>query len=356
MGKLNKDKYEITLLSTQKKWIDTIRKDLKDHAVHTIVTKPNNIRLNFALAIFKALINKNIDIIHSQGYTAGIITCIVNKIFKVPHIITLHHVFNADQYSDKIWAKYGSIRKSIISYILMGANYIQAVSDDAKENTLEQFPILKKYYKNMIVIKNGIDTKALLVDDGSNTNTIREDENIIIGFLGRYMPEKGFEYIIKLVDKLVNENHVRNIRIVTVGGYGGFIREYKKEIDKRGLNTYFKFHDFVENVGHLLKQFDVLLIPSLGEAGPLVPMEALVCGVPVIAFSAIGLREVLYDTPAIMVEVKNIDALKDAIMYYIDNKCNIKESFKNYIPIAIGRYDSEEKAKDLEKIYMILKN
>ena len=78
--------------------------------------------------------------------------------------------------------------------------------------------------------------------------------------------------------KLINYYDRKDFRVVTVGGFGGFIREYKKEIEKKNLKDYFIFLNFQEKVAPVMKMFDILLIPSLGEACPLVPMEGLICG------------------------------------------------------------------------------
>ncbi len=62
---------------------------------------------------------------------------------------------------------------------------------------------------------------------------VRDPGFFYIGYFGRYMPEKGFPHLIETVDILVNQRNIRNIRILSVGGFGEFIREYQKEIKKR---------------------------------------------------------------------------------------------------------------------------
>jgi glycosyltransferase involved in cell wall biosynthesis len=56
--------------------------------------------------------------------------------------------------------------------------------------------------------------------------------------------------------------------------------------------------DFVPDVLPLLRQLDLLVVPSLWEASSLVSMEAMAAGVPVLGTDCIGLREVLRDTPS----------------------------------------------------------
>jgi glycosyltransferase involved in cell wall biosynthesis len=356
--KYDKSKFEITLISTEQEWLDIIKEDMKGYFMNTMVPTRKSDKKSLAMTIFKTLLNEKYDIIHSQGYTAGIITCMINMVFKVPHIVTLHHVFNADQYSDMIWKKYGFIRRKIIENILNQADYVQAVSNDAMNNVKENFPVFRGKNSKLIVIKNGINVESFLENKENCANLlIKEEGKITIGFLGRYMPEKGFEYIIDAVDILVYEKNITNFKVVTVGGFGGFIREYKKIIINKRLVDYFQFLDFIENVSGVLKQFDVLLLPSLGEACPLVPMEALICGIPVIAFNSIGLREVLSDTPAIMVETKNVQELANAIIGFMNNMQNYKATFIRFVPFAVRKYDVKDTSEKLRLIYNnILKN
>ena len=53
----------------------------------------------------------------------------------------------------------------------------------------------------------------------------------------------------------------------------------------------------------------LLAVPSLWEALPLLPMEAMVAGVPVLGTDCIGLREVLRDTPSRVVRAGEVGAL-----------------------------------------------
>jgi glycosyltransferase involved in cell wall biosynthesis len=352
---LTPGKYEFTILGTEHKWLSLIKEDLHGMDVEIVVAH-NNLK-SMAKGIFSTMRRSRYDLIHSQGYTAGVLGCFINVVFRIPHLITLHHVFNADQFSDTFWDKYGGMKRVFIERILSKADIIQCVSRDAQENFLAQFPSFLRRMDNLSTIYNGININAFMDDNGSDDCLdVKEDGKFILGFLGRYMPEKGFGYIIDAIDLLVKKKGVTDIKVVTVGGFGGFIREFKKELGKREIQEYFDFRDFTTNVRKYLIQFDVLLVPSLGEACPLVPMEALICGTPVIAFSSIGLRDVLRDTPAIMVERKNVGALVEAIIEYLRHKREWKKKFREYIPTATERFDVRHTARQLESAYVSLLN
>jgi len=292
------------------------------------------------LALLKVLVGNKFDLLHSQGYTAGILGVFINSVFHVPHIITLHRTFGEGQFSNTFWDEHTLIKKRLIEFMLSKADIIQTVSYDAQENLLEYFPGLRKKAKKIVVIRNGINTNQFEENAPvQNKPIIRESGKFTIGFLGRYMPEKGFPYLIETVDRLVNEFNKTAVKVVSVGGFGGFIREYQKEINDKGLTSYFKFLGFFDNVAPILREIDLLVIPSLGEACPLVPMEALVCGTPVIAFSCNGLSEVLMDTPAIMVPVKDSEGMAKEIIRIMENYEYVKNNFDNFATRAKERFD-----------------
>jgi len=352
LSKLNRDQYQFDLVGPSKEWLDRIKEDLSELEVHVYPTSNRNEFRDLLFDIIKLLRSKNYQIIHSQGYTAGILSNLANIVHRVPHIITLHHVFGHGQFSDTFWDGYTPLKRLMIYFLLSFADKIQTVSDDAMNNFLQYFPGMRKQRKKLITIRNGIDTIEFLGGNAVSENSFEKKPGVIyLGFLGRYMPEKGFPFIIDMIDKITRIFGRKDFCVVTVGGFGGFIREYKKEIEKRGLSDYFIFIDFKERVAPIIKMFDILLIPSLGEACPLVPMEGLICGTPIVAFSCIGLREVLKSTPAKMVPVGDSNKLVDAILEVSDSLEKTKNEYTDFIPEAIERFDVEKTAVKLNSLY-----
>ena len=352
-GILEKDQYEFSFLAPSIEWLNHIKNDFSDFKVKTISTKKGyNSTISLLLSIFRALLRDEYDLIHSQGYTAGIVSILAHIVFRLPHIITLHHVFGERQFSDSFWDKYAFLKKYAIEFLLTMADVIQTVSNDAQENLLQYFPGLRKKPEKLKAIRNGINIKEFNYNNRNNDIPFKKEKGTFyMGFLGRYMPEKGFEYIIRAVDVLVNESETKNIRVISVGGFGGFIREYQKEIEAMGLSRYFEFLHFFENVTPVLKNIELLLIPSLGESCGLVPMEGLVCATPIIAFSCLGVREVLKNTPAIMVPLRDIKRTANEILKMMNDYGNIKRKFEDFEPEARKRFDSRITAKNLEELF-----
>lgn len=351
-GKLDRERYSFTLIGPSRNWLERIRADLNQYEVEIVCSSKEDNNLSFFSAIAGSFFKKNPDIIHSQGYTAGLLSILANIPFGLPHMITLHRTFGHDQFSSTFWGRKAALKKHAIQFLLQRADLIQSVSNDAQANLLEYFPGLVKKADKLKVIRNGImvdEFDGHVQTDGETF--VREPGFFYIGYFGRYMPEKGFPHLMEMVDILVNQRNIRNIRIVSVGGFGGFIREYQKKIKKKGLDDYFLFLGFFDSIAPLLKNIDLLIIPSLSEACPLIPMEGLVCGTPVVAYSCLGLREILYDTPARMALAGDRVGLADQVINMMDNYSSIKPEFDAFAHEARRRFDSSLTASRLEEVF-----
>jgi glycosyltransferase involved in cell wall biosynthesis len=351
-GNLDRDIYEISFLASSKEWLTRIQDDFKGYRVHAICAKQENSSLPMLLTMFLLLVRNKYHVIHSQGLTAGMMSVVANMIFRRPHVITLHQVFGKGYSIDKFFDRYPRMKKCIIQIFLRNADVIHCVSDDARENLLEFFPGLQRNQDKIIAILNGISVEEFHIANKMERPPFKKSTSeFYIGFIGRYMPQKGFQHVIAAVDTMVNELKMDDMKVICVGGVSGYIREYRKEIDKRALSEYFEFLDFFENISPVLKQINLLLMPSLAEACGLLAMEALVCGTPIVAFSCIGLREVLRDTPARMVPVGDIKGLVKEVIDIKKSYPEFKKEFDNFMPQAYERYDVRTAAAKLNELF-----
>lgn len=351
-GNLDRNVYEFSFLIDSSEWLKRIRDSFSGFQVKVFCPKRQRSNVSMLLSIFFLLMRNKYQLIHSQGLTAGMMSTIANLLFGRPHVLTLHQVFGQGYSIDQFFEKYARLKKYIIQVMLSRADIIQCVSNDAKENLLEFFPGLLRSSEKIIAIRNGIDIEVFDIFRNVDTKPFEKNEDkFYIGFLGRYMPHKGFQYVIDAVDVIVNEFKEKDIKVISVGDSSGFFNMYKREINKRSLDQYFEFLDFIENVAPVLKHIDLLLMPSLAEACGLLAMEALVCGTPIVAFSCIGLREVLQNTPARMVPVGDLKRLVQEIIDTKNSYPGTKMEFDNCIAQARERYDVKTAAAKLDELF-----
>ena len=113
------------------------------------------------------------------------------------------------------------------------------------------------------------------------TYSNEQDFNIL--FLGRLSPEKGIETFLELPKTLSDcQFHI----------YGmGQMENLVKAAQLNLPNLH--FHGFCQNVNRVIEQSHLLIIPSTREGLPLVALEAVSAGLPVLASRVGGLPKLL---------------------------------------------------------------
>jgi len=121
----------------------------------------------------------------------------------------------------------------------------------------------------------------------------------LVAFIGRMAPEKRPEWVPRLADALTGED----ARFLIVGD-GPLAAELRRDIDARQRVHWL---EHVEKIEVVLAAADLIILPSRIEGIPLVAMEALAIGTPVIATRVGGLPDL--DGPGIsLVDSDDFDA------------------------------------------------
>ena len=239
---------------------------------------------------------RSFGLVHAHGLTAAAHACLGRLGAGVPLLVTLHEPLRQVQFAGLA----GQAKRWLLGRALCRADAVVTVSDDSRANLLRFFPNLRHRQESLHVIHNGIDSRPY--EDIGHASELRgelklDDNTTLIGFLGRFMPEKGFPLLIEATARLVRHGGIDPFHVVAFGS-GDYRREYQRRIEREGLEAHLSLRDFTADVPGVLAQLDLLVVPSLWEASSLVSMEAMSAGVPVLGADCPGLREVLRDTPS----------------------------------------------------------
>lgn len=141
----------------------------------------------------------------------------------------------------------------------------------------------------------------------------RSREKIRFGFLGRLAPSKGLELLLYALNGFAADSWD-----LFVGGKGEAI--YQDKLKAMWDRENIRFLGFVEP-GEFLAQIDVLVVPSIWhETFGLVVIEAMTCGVPVIASKRGGIPELIDDgITGILFDPDSPDDLAQALGTFIAN-------------------------------------
>ena len=121
-------------------------------------------------------------------------------------------------------------------------------------------------------------------------------EPLRIGLIANWNPLKGIDIFVRAVDKLrtLESTPIRFVmagaRLDTQAGYTALVESL---ISDFGLRDCIDDCGFVSDVSDLTAGLDILVLSSRSEACPIAIVEAMACGVPVVATDAGGAREIL---------------------------------------------------------------
>ncbi len=149
-------------------------------------------------------------------------------------------------------------------------------------------------------IPNGVDTATFRPICDEEKQRLRQklglpEQATIVIFTGRLVSYKGLPLLLR-VWRTIQGNH-RPVRLLLVGTGGLDLHNCEAELrtyaSANGLQNSVQFTGGVHNVSEYLQASDIFVFPSENEAFPLAPLEAMACGLPVIATSVGGLKDIL---------------------------------------------------------------
>ncbi len=121
-----------------------------------------------------------------------------------------------------------------------------------------------------------------------------DKENIVIGSIGRFDPRKGYEYLIDAVSLL--EEEFPEIRLLITGRDPLGIKEgFLKRARGLGIDKKVILMNAQRDVAYLYKAMDVFAMPSICEGFGMALIEAMACGIPVVAANTGGMPELVED-------------------------------------------------------------
>jgi glycosyltransferase involved in cell wall biosynthesis len=177
--------------------------------------------------------------------------------------------------------------------------------------------------------KNGnpvYETAVSLVSERDVTSTVARQipknlKEIKLLSVGRLDPEKGVIYLVQAMEGLVASG-TRNI-ILQLVGIGTEEESLRQEVSRRGLDGKVSFLGYVKHDGHLLdlyRESDVFILPSLTEGWPQSLLEAMACGIPVVATRVGGIPQMVADGEnGLLIDPASPEAICDAVTRLVDD-------------------------------------
>lgn len=199
----------------------------------------------------------------------------------------------------------------------------------------------------------GIDINKFIYKEESTVISIRHSPSIVILTVARLVEEKGLQYGIKAISKLLKKKSELSLEYHIIGS-GPLEMHLKKLVEECGLtkNVHFLGSMVQEGVIREMNSADLFLLPSVSEAFGVVLLEAQAIGLPVIATSVGSVFQAIKDGESgFLVPERDVDALANRLIYLIENPELWPEMGKAGRKYVEEHYDIRKLNQRLVKIY-----
>ena len=277
-------------------------------------------------SIYKQLLNDKPDIIHTIGLRSfqSIMAWLVSKKTNVPLISTDQGGLTTHPFLEQsgiIFKLIYKIQDRFIKSILKHSSVVCAANEYEKKIFLELYQ-----QSNVEIVRNGINLKSLV-----SKKNFKEQYNInsnFILFVGRFSKSKGIDVLLNAINIIKDDLVKLNTKLLIMGVDFGYESDMMTTIKKNDLNKVIKIikNPPREDVISAYGESEFLVLPSVWELSPLVPLESFAFKKPVISTNSHGIPfTVKHNKNGILVESNNPNELASAIKNLLKNSELVKK-------------------------------
>lgn len=287
------------------------------------------------------------DVAHGHFWMSGVATQRAARPHDIPTVQTFHALGLVKRLHQGLEDTSPDCRVSVEARIARDADWVTATSTD------EVFELVRmgRARSQTSVVPCGVNIDTFTPD---GPIAPRGDQPRIVS-VGRLVPRKGFDTLIRALPR------VPGAELVVVGGPAqADLADDPEAQQLQRLAAQLGVADRVRLLGAvtrhempaLLRSADVVACTPWYEPFGIVPLEAMACGVPVVATAVGGIRDsVVDDVTGRLVPPKDPATLGDAIAALLDDRARRRALGAAGRERARARYTWDRVAADTERVY-----
>jgi sugar transferase (PEP-CTERM/EpsH1 system associated) len=183
---------------------------------------------------------------------------------------------------------------------------------------------LQRWLSDVIGVPN---SKNLLINNGVDTDAFRPavaqeykaGSHFVIGTVGRIQDVKNHAGLVDAFIRLraMLPEHASRLRLAIVGD-GPLLPVLKAQVNAAGIADAVWLPGARNDIARIMQGFSVFTLSSIAEGTPVTLLEAMACGLPVVATSVGGIPETVVDNvTGKLVPPSDPDALANALAFYV---------------------------------------
>lgn len=326
---------EKIIISPENRLLTNLNKEVK---IYKGVRKKGGIKnifnyINYIIQIFKItkIIKKEkIDIVFFNGIEAAYLMPFLPK---VKNRIAIWHINNINK---------NIILRKIFKKILLEVNSFIMITKEQEKSIENEFGL--EYKRNLKLIYNGINENEFKFKE------IKKNKKIIIAQISRLEKHKGIAELIKAFNNLLKKEKILELELL-IAGEGNEKEKLNELIKELKLEDKIKLVGFVKTK-EFLSKIDILVLNSYAEALPLILLEGLSSGVPIIATNVDGNKEIIINNHnGFLFEPGDSKKLEE-LLYKLTNDFELREKFSiNGRNILLDKFRESEMCRKTYRLF-----
>lgn len=273
--------------------------------------------------------NSDVEIAFCEGFLTKLLSCADSKSKKIAWIHT--------DLKYNPWPLELGIYKNVTEehYAYAVFDKIVCVSQTVHQSFCELFGLDDK----AITIYNPIDVDDIRQKAGQKR--IKNDKEIHIISVGRLVPQKGYDRLLKVVRDLHDKGNPVKLKILGEGLERDTLEVF---IESNDMSSYVSIPGFSDNPYQQISESDIFVCSSRAEGFSLVIAEAMVLGIPIVSTYCSGPNEILENGKCGVLAENSEEGLYIGLKSALNNMAKMndyvvvaRERIKDFLPQLIIR-------------------
>lgn len=281
------------------------------------------------------------DVIHAHLLTASVYCSAVGMLTGIPVVSTFHGTGDIGPAS-----RFTRLKLAVIN---RGSARIAFVSDHLRRSLLATTNLDGA---KAVVVHNGIDCRRFAP---SPHGRLRVElglgaKRLVVGSVGNIRPAKDYETLLDAAALLARRGAAIDF-VIAGDDKLGLRAGLEARRSRLGIDHMVRFIGFRSDAAEFLNGLDALVLSSRHEGFSLATVEAMACGLPVVATRCGGPEEIVADgKTGLLVDVQSPDQLADALMRVTDPQVR-QQLGARARATAVDHFDVSAMVRRFEALY-----